>query len=144
MQAIYSITYNLYEQEISNNKESIEELLSNHLGELLVEESIEESTSTESARGLLNKGPIKKSIKESTGHLSLDKVIKYIKRVYLNNKVAQKIIASKVTGYKKILLDLIKQGFRIKLRDYKVYKGMLYISKKLYIPYTGNIRIKIL
>ena len=108
MQAIYSIAYNLYKQEILNNKESIEELSSNYLRKLLIKKFIEESTSAEPARGLLDKGPVKESIKELTGHLLLDKIIEYIKYIYPDNKVAQKIIASKVTKYKKILSDLIK------------------------------------
>ena len=88
MQAIYFIAYNLSKQEFLNNKELIEELLSNLLGELIVKESIKKLAKGDLTKGETAERPIKELIEESAGPLSMEKVIKYIKRAYPNDEMA--------------------------------------------------------
>ena len=110
VQAIYSIAYNLSKQDSLNNKESIEELIPRILGKPLVKESIEESANSDLTKGSTADRPLKESIEESAGPLSTKKLMEHIKSIYPNNNLAQRIIASKAAGYRKIPAELIKQG----------------------------------
>ena len=82
VQVICSIAYNLGEQDVSDDEELIEESPSNLLGEPAVEESIEELTAGNPTRGSSAERPIKESIEELIGHLSMEEVMEYVKRVY--------------------------------------------------------------
>ena len=144
MQAIYSIAYNLSKQEFLDDKELIEELLSNFLGELIIKESIEELARGDLTKGETAERPVEELIEESARPLSIKEVIEYIKHIYPNNKMAQRIIASKVDRNRKIPPDLVKQGIKIKIGDYKVRDRILYIRKRLYIPNVNNVRVKVL
>ena len=88
VQAIYSMAYNLSKQEFLDDKELIEESLSNLLGEPIVKESIEKSARGNFTKGETIERPIKELIEESAGPLSIEEVIKYIKYAYPNNKMA--------------------------------------------------------
>ena len=88
IQAIYSIAYNLNKQKFLNNKKLIEELLSNLLGELIVKKLIKESARDNLTKKKTIEKLIKKLIKKSAGPLSIEEVIKYIKYIYPNNKIA--------------------------------------------------------
>ena len=118
--------------------------MSDLLKELTVKELIEESARGDLTKGETAERPVKKLIEESAGPLSIEEVIKYIKYIYPDNEMAQRIIASKVDRNRKIPPDLVKQGIRIKIGDYKVRDEMLYIRKRLYIPNVNNVRVKVL
>ena len=53
-------------------------------------------------------------------------------------------MAYKRASNRKLLVDIVKQGIRIKIGDYKIYKGILFINRKLYIPDASNVRAKVL
>ena len=109
VQVIYAIVYNLYKQKISDNKESIKELSLDLLSEPnLIKKLIEKLILENSIRKSTAERSIKKLIKKLIDYLSTKKIIKFIKWVYPNNKVVQKIIASKIVEYRKILINLIK------------------------------------
>ena len=144
VQVICSMAYDLGEQDVSDDEESIEESPSDLLGEPAVEESIEESTAGNPARGSSAERPVEESIEESMGHLSAEEVMEYVKRVYPEDETVQKIIASKAAGHRKLPADLVKQGIRIEMGDCEIHNDMLYVGKRLYIPDAGDIRTKIL
>ena len=108
VQVIYSIAYNLNKQDILDDEELIEESLFNFLGELIVKELIEKLTINNPVRELSIEKPIKELIEELIGHLSVEKVMEYIKYIYPKDETIQKIIISKAIRYKKLLVDLVK------------------------------------
>lgn len=144
IQAICSMAYDLSEQGVSDGEESIEELPLDALGDPSVEESMEESADGDLIEGSIAEGPVDESIEDSTGPLSANEVMDYVRRMYPMDDTVQRIMASKTAGDRKIPLDLIKQGLRIELGDCEIHDTMLYVNKRLYVPDVDDTRTRVL
>ena len=62
-------------------------------------------------------------------HNNIDK----IRKAYMEDEIVQRIIQAKLNGLQKVLYDIIKNHFKLKLGDCEVFNNLLYVKTRLYV-----------
>ena len=76
--------------------------------------------------------------------VEVSNLLRQIKKIYEHDNIIQNIIQIKVSGERKLSLDIIKNNFKIELKDCKMHENLLYINDKLYISDDMKLRTKII
>ena len=79
------------------------------------------------------------------GLISHDELMLHIRKAYATDEVAQRIIHAKNTGERKVPIDVVKKhSLKLELGRCMVQDELLFVHKRLYIPYDEELRTNIL
>lgn len=71
-------------------------------------------------------------------------LLRQIRDAYEHDDTAQNIMQAKVSGQRKLPLDMIKNNVKLELGDCRIRNDLLYVNDRLYVPDVPELRTKVL
>ena len=79
--------------------------------------------------------------KVSTNDDSNNSLKEFLKTVYQKNNIVQKIMKTKFENFKKLLEKILREGFKLTLKDLKIREKRLFYRKRLFVSHCDKLKL---